>query len=383
LTEIWVPYGPVEVSFDIRQENLAEIIEPQPQKLTQEECEKKALESSGADSILILSDSEGAQKTLDAILSKNKGITKILHPKYLGALARRKAQEFIVPTVEPLNLESITETGTVDGTACKLPVQIKENPNLVILTSVHYDPLFGMTSAASDLVNLSLDLKSEAFKRSIEDLPCNIDKSGASLYSMRLLQTCPNVSVVEVVEKKSVGLLSFFTGEPEATHAKIVEFWKSALGVTVPTRHQRILFGSGGQTNDSTLGDAMSRSFFNVATNIALKDSESKLCMLAECSQGLGSEALMRYATGRYMPEANLDSVSYFEGLETLLSFMRVHDDFELSLVSTLPNYYTNRFDFKPISAARDAPFSVLSQGSRAKILVIPDASSTYFKEVG
>ena len=54
MTEIWVPYGQVEVSFDVKQENLSEIVEPQSQKLSQEDSERKALDSSGADSILLL-----------------------------------------------------------------------------------------------------------------------------------------------------------------------------------------------------------------------------------------------------------------------------------------------------------------------------------------
>lgn len=381
MTEIWVPYGPVEVSFDIKQENLSQVLEPQHQKLSQEELDKKVLESSGADSILILSQTAGAQKVIDAILSKNRGIKRILHPKHLGALARRKSQEFMIANVEPFDAESLAEAGTVDGTPSMIPVQLKESSNLVILTSVHYDPLFGLTSAASDLISLNPELKSQAFKRSIEELPCSPTNSNGSWYATRLLQASPNASVIEVVEKNPVGVLSFFTGEPEATHAKALDFWENALSVSIPTKYERILFGCGGLENDRSLSDALARSFFNIAANVALKDSDSKICMLAECSQGLGSEALLRYVAGSFIPGASLDSVEYFEGLEVLLSFTRVHNDLDISMVSTLPTYYASRFDLKTLSAARDAPSSVISHGSRAKILVIPDASTTYFTE--
>lgn len=381
MTEIWVPYGSVEVSFDIRQENLSQILEPQPEKLAPEEFEKKALESSGADSILILSQSTGAQKVLAAILTKNKGITRILHPKHLGAFARRKAQEFLIANVEVFNPESLAEAGMVDQAPAKIPIQLRESSNLVILSSVHYDPLFGLTGAASDLLSLNLDLKSQAFMKSVDELPCSPAKSNASWYATRLLQTSPNVSVIEIVEKNPAGVLNFFTGEPEATHAKVLDFWKNSLSVNIPTRYERIVFGSGGQENDRSLSDALARSFFNIATNVALKDSDSKICMLAECSQGLGSEALLKYVTGSFIPGSSLDAVPYFEGLEVLLAFNRVKNDLDLSMVSTLPTYYGSRFDFKILSAARDAPSSVISQGSRAKILVIPDASTTYFTE--
>ncbi|MGI0085213.1 MAG: hypothetical protein ACREBQ_09035, partial [Nitrososphaerales archaeon] len=69
--------------------------------------------------------------------------------------------------------------------------------------------------------------------------------------------------------------------------------------------------------------------------------------------------------------------------LEILLSFTRVHNGLDISMVSTLPEYYASRLDLKTLSAARDAPSSVVSQNSRAKILVIPDASAAYFTEPG
>lgn len=383
MTEIWVPYGPVEVSFDIKQENLSQVLEPKQPKLSQEEFEKKALESSGANSVLILSQTPGTQKVLDMILSKNKEITRILHPRHLGALARRKAQEFIIADVELFEPERLVEAGIVDSASAKISGQLKESSNLVILTSVHYDPLFGLTSAASDMVSLNFDLKSQAFKRSIDELPCSAGKSNASWYATRLLQTSPNLNVIEVVERNPVGVLNFFTGEPEVTHAKTLDFWKKALSVSIPARHERILFGCGGLENDRTLAEAMARSFFNIATNVALKDSDSKICMLAECSQGLGSEALLRYVAGNFIPGASLDTIQYFEGLEILLSFTRVHNGLDISMVSTLPEYYASRLDLKTLSAARDAPSSVVSQNSRAKILVIPDASAAYFTEPG
>lgn len=377
MTEIWVPYGPVEVSFDIKQENLSQILEPQPKRLPKEDIDQKAHESDGFDSILVLSGTNGVVQVIDALFSENKTITKIIYPKALGALARRKAQEFQVSTVEELNTEDLREVGIVDGTPGKLFSQVQQGSNLAVLTSVHYDPLFGLSGAASDLLCLSPQLKSEAFKRSVEELPCLPSKSAASWYATRMLQTCPNVNVVEIVERSVGGALSFFSGEPEATHAKVLDFWKSSLSISLSNRAERTIFGCGGGENDKTLTDALARAFFNIVQNVALKDSGAKVCMLAECAKGLGSEALLRYVTGRFTPGAKLDQVSYFDGLEVLLSFYKVQGDLELAMVSTLPRYYGEKFQFKMYSGAKEAPSSVVSPGSRAKVLVIPDASSS------
>jgi hypothetical protein len=171
--------------------------------------------------------------------------------------------------------------------------------------------------------------------------------------------------------------LSFFSGEPEATHAKVLDFWKSNLSINLSTKAERTIFGCGGGENDKTLTDALGRAFFNIVQNVALKDSGARICMLAECARGLGSEALLRYVTGRFTPGAKLDQQqSYFDGLEVLLSFYKVQEDLELAMVSTLPKYYGEKFQFKMYSGAREAPTSLVSPGSRAKILVIPDAST-------
>ena len=377
MTEIWVPYGPVEVSFDIKQENLSQILEPHPQKISQEELEK-AVDTVSQDSGPLLSTTSGIQKVLDALLTRNKGVKKILHPKNLGALARRKAQEFAIEA-ELLNLESLVDIGLVDGAPARVPAQLKTTNRLLILTSVHYDPLFGLTGAASDVVSLITELKDQAFKRSSEELPCLPTKSNASWYAMRVLQSCPEIKVMEVVEKTTTGILSISYGDCESAHAQTIDFWTKALSIVLPAKTERVIFGCGGQENDKTLNDALARSFFQIAKNVALEDSESKICMLAECSQGLGSEALLRFVTGKYEPRAKLETLTYFDGLEVLLSFYKVQRDLHLSILTTLPKYYASRFDFKTIGGAREAPSSLVQLGSRAKILVVTDASTTYF----
>ncbi len=374
MTEIWVPYGPVEVSFDIKQENLSQILEPQPVKIALERLEL-AVDAVSEDSVLILSGTSGTQKVLDFLLSRNKVVRKILHPKNLGALARRKAQEFGIEA-EPLNLETLEDSGLVDASPAKIPLQLRSG-KVLLITSVHYDPLFGLTSASSDLVSLLPELKQQAFNRSLDDLPSTSTNSNASWYSTRVLQNC-HAKVLEIIEKTTIGVLAVSYGEPEKVHEEIANYWKANLSVNPPGKSERLIFGSGGQENDRTLSDALARAFFPVATSLAMQDSESKICMLAECSQGLGSEALMRFVTGRFEPRAKLDSVTYFDGLEVLLSFYRIQRDLELTILTTLPKFYASKLDFKTIGGAREAPSSIVQLGSRAKILVVTDASTTY-----
>ena len=376
MTEIWVPYGPVDVSFDIKQENLSQILEPQVEKISQDDLERK-VDLVSEETVLLLSGTTGTQKVLDLLLTRNRVIRKILHPKNHGALARRKAQEFGVEA-DQLNTESLVEVGPIDGSQALLPTQIKETSKLLLLTSCHYDPLFGMTNAASDLVSVVGNLKDQAFKRSVDDLPCSPSKSNASSYAMHVVQSCSGLKSMNVVEKSNIGVLSVNYGDPESSGKEATEFWVKNFQVQPANRTERILFGCGGGDDDRTLNDAL-KSFFPIASNTTLLNSGSRICMLAECSKGLGSEALLRYVTGRFEPRARLDNTSYFDGLESLLSFFKVQREFELVILTTLPNFYAAKFDFKTIGGAREAPSSLVQPGSRGKILVVPDASRSYF----
>jgi len=377
MTEIWVPYGPVEVSFDIKQENLSQVLDSQPQKMVQDDLERRVDEIT-EENVLLLSGTTGTQKFLESLLTRNKTIKKILYPKSLGALARRKAMESSVDQVL-LNFESVSDFGSIDNLGSPLPSQLREIPRVVVLTSIHYDPLFGLSSAASDLISHLPKLRENAFRLSADSMPCSITGSEASAYSQRVAGLVPGLKVVEIVEKAGLGLLAASYGEPEPAHSKSLEYWIGNLRVELPNKVERIIFGCGGNENDKTLTDSLSRAFFSVVTGVAIPDSDSKFCMLAECSRGLGSDAFLQFVTGKLGPWARFDSLTYVEGLEVFISFQKTRQDFELNVLTTLPKFYASKFDMRTIAGARGAPSSLLQLGSRAKILVIPDASTCYF----
>jgi hypothetical protein len=377
LTEIWVPYGAVEVSFDIRQENLSQVLAPQPPKLSTEEVEIQS-DMIGEDTLLLLSGSPGIQKFLDTLLARNKGIRRLLHLKAQGALARRKAQEFGV-AAELLDTEKLGDAEQVDGITSRLPSQLRNQAKVVLLSSAHYDPIFGLGSAASDLVWAIPELRSQIFKRFSDELPSNLTSSSAGAFALSLVQSLEGVKSLELVEKAGIGLLSAVYGESGAAHSKSLDYWSKNLAVSLPIKSERIIFGCGGFENDKTLTDALARALFPILSQAALPDSDSKVCMLAECSQGLGSEAFLRFVTGRLDPRTKLENLEYIDGLDVLLAFQKLQREFQLTILTTLPRFYAGKFDFKTIGGAKQAPSSLLHIGSRAKITVVPDGSTTYF----
>jgi hypothetical protein len=371
-----VPYGPVDVSFDIKQENLSQILEPQVQKIPQEELEITSDQIS-EETLVLLSGTQGIQKFLDLLLNRNKNLKKILYPKSLGALARRKAQEFTVES-EQLSIEKLAGNEPIEKEISYYLPSLN-SAKTVILSSAHYDPLFGLSSAASDTISLIPEMKKNAFVEFSDELPYIPEKSPASDYSINLFQSMTKIRAVEFVEKTGLGIVGLSYGELEPTHKKTIEIWEKNLSVPMQ-KSERVIFGCGGGENDRNLTEAFSRALFPVLLNAAIPDSNSKICMLAECGHGLGSEAFLRFVTGRLEPRSKLGGVEYVEGLEVLLSFQKLQKEFQINILTTLPQFYASKFEMKTVGGAREAPTSLLQTGSRAKILVIPDASATCFR---
>lgn len=377
MTEIWVPYGPVEVSFDVKQENLSEILEPKPAKIAQEELDIAA-DKVSAETVIVLSGTPGALKFLDTLLKRNKTIRKIAHPKAIGAFCRRKAQEF---SIQSEQIEPGQRLAT-KGTSQNDPAQIISPffpQGGILISSVHNDPLFGLSSSASETLRLFPDIESRVFAEFADELPVTSESASASNFALNQFEPISNITSIELVEKAGTGLVGLAVGDVRRAHSKSLEIWKNILAI--PTqKSERVIFGCGGGENDRNLTDAFARALFPILANVAMADSDSKICMLAECASGLGSEAFLRFVTGRLEPRSRIGGVDYIAGLEVLLSFLKLQEDFGLNILTTLPKFYASKFDLKTIGGAREAPASLLQPGSRAKILVVPDASSSFFK---
>lgn len=377
MTEIWVPYGPVEVSFDIKQENLSEILEPKPAKIPQEELDIAA-DRVTAENVIVLSGTPGVQKFLDTLLTRNKTVRKITHPKALGALCRRKAQEFSIQSeqIEPGDHLPSEVAQRNDPAQVISPFFSQRG---VLVSSLHYDPLFGLSSSASETLRLFSNIKSRVFAEFSDELPAPSNTSPASEFALNQFQSLSSATSIELLEKAGTGIVGLSAGDVNAAHSKSLELWNNIFAIPVQ-KSERIIFGCGGGENDRNLTDAFARALFPVLMNVAMADSDSKICMLAECASGLGSEAFLRFVTGRLEPRSKIGGIEYIEGLDVLLSFLKLQRDFGLSILTTLPKFYASKFDLKTIGGAREAPASLLQPGSRAKILVLPDASSSNFK---
>lgn len=88
---------------------------------------------------------------------------------------------------------------------------------------------------------------------------------------------------------------------------------------------------------------------------------------------GLGCEALEMYVQERLDIQTHLEKkLQYLEGLEHVLFLHRLAKNYDLGIVSTLPEYYLLKLGLIPFKSAKDCYARGLSKFGRSqKILVL------------
>ncbi|MDD9809658.1 MAG: transcriptional regulator [Thaumarchaeota archaeon] len=97
--------------------------------------------------------------------------------------------------------------------------------------------------------------------------------------------------------------------------------------------------------------------------------------LLAECSGGLGSEALRRFVEGRMTVERTRRPPAYMDGMEDLLYLAGARERVAVAIVSTLPGLYARRLWMSPLDSAKLALEHVLKKGPRQKVAVVADGA--------
>ncbi len=98
--------------------------------------------------------------------------------------------------------------------------------------------------------------------------------------------------------------------------------------------------------------------------------------MVAECRSGLGSEALQQFIEGRLSIEQLRNPSKYIQGMEDLLFLSEVRKNFQIGLISILPEFYVKKLDLIPLPGIKYAMDYILkTQGPRQKVAVVSDGA--------
>jgi nickel-dependent lactate racemase len=137
-------------------------------------------------------------------------------------------------------------------------------------------------------------------------------------------------------------------------------------------KHRTIMISTGKDSSNDTLSKSLT-SLWNC--NAAIKDGGLGI-LLAECKNGIGSEAIQQFIEGRMSLDRLKKPAKYVNGMEDLLFLTEIQKRFQVGLVSILPEFYTKKLGIVSFAGIKRAMDHILKvQGLKQKVAVVSDGA--------
>ncbi|HWY36535.1 MAG TPA: transcriptional regulator [Nitrosopumilaceae archaeon] len=356
MPEIWLSYGPTDIVLDIRAENLDKKIEVGGTNLTDLEISSKLeqIDLTKPTELVILEYSKSVQKIISILLEKcnQKSIPKpkILVDKFNFHVLKNI---FSDPTL------IISEFG----------MSQLSNSNLIFIGEMEFDGLFGFNTISTKLIRrFGKDHMLSAYEKRKGNLPAPGENLQTYTVAQKFTDTF-DISAVEIVAN-SLGVVDLSVGHPSTTSS--ISKSLSSIAISEVGKHRAMIISTGKESSDQTFGRSLS-SLWNCSE--AIKE-EGLAILLAECHNGVGSEAIQQYIEGRMSLDRLQNPAKYVDGMEDLLFLIETQKKFQIGIVSILPEFYTKKLDILSFGGIKHAMDHILkTQGARQKISIVSDGS--------
>lgn len=357
MPEIWLGYGPTEVVLDIKAENLEKQIGPSGTNLNDSEITTKlqTIDLTKPTELVIMDSTKAVQKVISLLLEicthKSLPKPKILVDKANLHLTRNI---FSDPSI------SISE---FDNS------QINDT-NLIFLGEMEFDGLFGYNTISTKLLRrFGKEHMLEAYGKRNGNLP----HPGEDLSTIEVAKKFTDgfeIAALEIVANSS-GVVDISTGHPSSTIALSKSL--SSIALNEIGKHRILVASTGKEASNETLRKSLS-ALWNCANVIK---EEGLVILLAECKNGLGSEAIQQYVEGGMSLDRLKNPAKYVDGMEDLLFLTEIQKTFKIGIVSILPYHYTkDKLAMIPFGGTKEAIEYVLkTYGERQKIAIISDGA--------
>lgn len=357
MPEIWLSYGPTDVVLDVKAENLEKQIEPGGTSLTDSEITSKlaAVDMTKPTELVIMEYTKSVQKVISTLLEmcaqKSLAKPKILIDKSNLHLAK---SVFSDPFI------SISE----------FDISQLSNANLVFVGEMEFDGLFGYNTVSTKLLRrFGKENMLEAYEKRNGNLP----SPGEELRTMDVAKRFADgfeIASIEIVANQT-GIVDISTGHPSSTIS--ISKSLSSIAVNEIGKHRIIIISTGKEVSNETLSRSLS-AVWNCSN--AVKE-EGLAILLAECKNGLGSDAIQQYVEGRMSLDRLKSPARYVDGMEDLLFLTEIGKKFKIGIVSILPHFYTrDKLSMIPFGGTKEAMDYVLkTYGERQKIAIVSDGS--------
>jgi len=359
MPEIWLNYGATNVVLDIRAENLDQQLESKGNFLNDLEIGEKldGLDISKPIELVVLNNSDSVKRTIKAIFEKfeQKSVQKprILTDKKMVNLIK----------------EYLPEGSSVAEFSDEI-----SNSSLVFVGEMEFDGLFGFETIATRLIKkFGKESMLSAYEKRKENLPV----PGQETENIKIAQNFADGFEITAIEiaANSKGIVDLSVGHPTST----MSISKSLLASSENTveKHRTLMISTGKDTSNDTLGRSLT-TLWNC--NKAIKDNGLGI-LLAECTNGIGSEAIQQYLEGRMSLERLKKPAKYVNGMEDLLFLTEIQKRFQVGMVSILPEFYLKKLNIISFAGIKRAMDHILKiQGIKQKVAVVSDGARILLK---
>jgi len=359
MPEIWLNYGATNVVLDIRAENLDQQLDSKGNFLNDLEIGEKldGLDISKPIELVVLNNSDSVKRTIKAIFEKfeQKSVQKprILTDKKMVNLIK----------------EYLPEGSSVAEFSDEI-----SNSSLVFVGEMEFDGLFGFETIATRLIKkFGKESMLSAYEKRKENLPV----PGQETENIKIAQNFADGFEITAIEiaANSKGIVDLSVGHPTST----MSISKSLLASAENTveKHRTLMISTGKDTSNDTLGRSLT-TLWNC--NKAIKDNGLGI-LLAECTNGIGSEAIQQYLEGRMSLERLKKPAKYVNGMEDLLFLTEIQKRFQVGMVSILPEFYLKKLNIISFAGIKRAMDHILKiQGIKQKVAVVSDGAHILLK---
>ena len=355
MPEIWLNYGITDVVLDIRAENLEQKIDSEGKILEDSVINEKlnTFDLSKPMELVVLHNSKSTQKIISSLFTlceqKSKPFPKILADKKILNLVKAGLPEG----------SSINEFDDVGIS----------NSNLVFIAEMEFDGLFGYETISTRLIKkFGLESMLSAYAKRQGNLPTP-GQYPESLEEAKKFTNNFEIQGIEIVAN-SEGIIDFSIGHPSETISitKILE----SHSIKDIGQHKTMIISTGKDASNDNLGKSLS-SLWN-CSNAIKKDGLAIL--VAECKNGLGSDVLQQYIEDRLTLEQLQNPTKYISGMEDLLFLSQVQKNFQIGLVSILPEFYAKKLDMVSLQGIKySLDYILKTQGAKQKVAVVTDGA--------
>ena len=354
MPEIWLNYGITDVVLDIKAENLEQKITTDGKIMNDDSINEKL-------------------KTIDltkplelVILHNSKSIQKII--SLLFSICEQKSIPF--PKIfADKRIMNLVKTGLPEGSSInEFENTSISNANLLFIGETEFDGLFGYETIATRLIKkFGQDSMLSAYAKRKSNLP-SPGQITQSYEEAKKFSNNFEIQGLEIVAN-SIGIVDFTIDHPsKITTTKTLE----SFGIKDIGQHNSLIISSGKDSSNYSLGKSLS-SLWNCSSSIK-KDGLALL--VAECKEGIGSDAIQQFIEGRLTFEQLKNPTKYVSGMEDLLFLSEVQKNFQIGLISTLPEFYVKKLNMISIPSIKHAMDYILkTQGMRQKVTVVTDGA--------